>query len=380
MRMLVGSSVRCTSIPASKSCRASSAPARCQGVSVSNRRPWPRLAKGWTPVVPTRPSSFRAGFTASLMAISGPPARIPNPGKPTIQILTNQRAGTEGVSLAIGVLEPALQQASRQIGRQLLSIAALRGGAHAPTNALLADPIALPTVPYRPLPGHAGLGLSAFYIALLTMLVGFLGAIVVNSSVDAALGYAPTEIGPRWSQRQPVAISRWQTLLTKWVIALVLTAVLCGLMLLVAVGALGMDAPSIGYLWLFTWFASATVAAGTLVLFAVLGAPGQLVALLLFVYLGLASAGSTVPIQALPSSLRLVTTGAGTVFWVAAGVLVIMAYDRKGLFRLNPETLAYVDESVRARRHQSDHGAGPGAVSQPPWSRQASRRRSTDHR
>jgi YhgE/Pip-like protein len=337
-------------------------------------------------------------FTASLMAISGLPATVSNPGKPTIQILTNQRAGTEGVGLATGVLQPALRQASRQIGLQLLAVAASRGAAHAPTDVLLADPIALSTVPYRPLPAHAGLGLSAFYVSLLTMLIGFLGATIVNSSVDAALGYAATEIGPRWTQRQPVAISRWQTLLAKWVIAVVLTAALCGLMLLVAVGVLGMDAPSVGYLWLFTWFASATVAAGTLVLFAVLGAPGQLVALLLFVYLGLASAGGTVPLQALPGSLKavsnvdplrqilegvrailyfdargdagltrgLLTTGAGMVFWLAVGAIVITAYDRRGLFRLRPETLAYVDDAVRAHHDQSGDREGPGAHTQPP--------------
>ena len=40
------------------------------------------------------------------------------------------------------------------------------------------------------------MGLSAFYISLLAIMCGFLGAMVVNSSVDAALGYATTEVGP----------------------------------------------------------------------------------------------------------------------------------------------------------------------------------------
>ena len=57
------------------------------------------------------------------------------------------------------------------------------------------------------------------------------------------------------------------------------------------------SAPLAGLLWLFTWLCVARVAAGTLVLFAILGTQGQLIALLLFVYLGLASAGGTVPIQ-----------------------------------------------------------------------------------
>jgi len=64
-----------------------------------------------------------------------------------------------------------------------------------------------------------------------------------------------------------------------------------------ALGVLSMSAPGAGLLWLFTWLCVASVAAGTLVLFAILGTQGQLIALLLFVYLGLASAGGTVPIQ-----------------------------------------------------------------------------------
>ena len=87
--------------------------------------------------------------------------------------------------------------------------------------------------------------------------------------------------------------------------AAVLTGLLTGLMLLVAAGILRMDAPHVGLLWLLAWLCSASVAAGTIVLFAVLGASiGQLLAMLLFVYAGLATADGTVPLQALPSVLQ----------------------------------------------------------------------------
>ena len=182
-------------------------------------------------------------FTASLLSLSGVRLQAAAPvGKPSVEFLANRRAGTVGVQLADGVLEPAIGQASHRIGDQLLTAA-------------------------RPTP---------------------------------ATGYATTEIGPKWSQRAPLPINRWQTLLTKWTMALPVTALLTGLMLAVAIGLLGMNAPNAVYLWLFTWLAAASVAAGTLVLFAVLGTQGQLIALLLFVYLGLASAGGTVPLQALP--------------------------------------------------------------------------------
>ena len=134
---------------------------------------------------------------------------------------------------------------------------------------------------------------------------GFLGGTIINSTVDSATGYATTEIGPKWSQRQPLPINRWNTLVIKWVMAVVLTALATGFMLLVAVGILRMDAPHVGLLWLLAWLCSASVAAGTIVLFAVLGSSiGQLLAILLFVYAGLAASGGTVPLQALPGALR----------------------------------------------------------------------------
>ena len=87
---------------------------------------------------------------------------------------------------------------------------------------------------------------SAFYIALLTTFCGFLGAVIVNTSIDAVLGYATTEIGLVWRQRQPVAISRRQTLLAKWVMAVGLTVILTGLMLFTAVVILGNEFASLG--------------------------------------------------------------------------------------------------------------------------------------
>jgi hypothetical protein len=169
---------------------------------------------------------------------------------------------------------------------------------------LLANPVLVATAQYRPLPASTALGLSAFYLSILTIMCGFLGGTIVNSVADAALGYSTTEIGTRWRQRQPVPINRWQTLLIKWAIIAVFTAVVTAVMLAVAAGALGMYAPHPGLLWLYTWLCAASIGIGTITLFAVAGTYGQLIGLLLFVYAGLASAGGTVPVEALPGFLR----------------------------------------------------------------------------
>ena len=318
---------------------------------------------------------------------------------PQVEIFINQRAGTVGTSLATGILQPALAVASRQIGRHLAPL--VPAGWPAPaTRLLLADPVAVTIVQYRPLPNNAGLGLTPFYIALLTLLCGFIGGGIVNSVVDSALGYASTDLGPRWRQRQPVPINRWQTLLVKWGVIAVATAVLTAVMLLVAWGV-GMDMPWPWLLWVFTWLCALSVGIGTIALFAMAGNYGQLIGLLIFVYAGLASAGGTVPVEALPGFLRTlsyveplrqviegtrsilyfnaqgvagltrgtVAAAAGLVFWLVVGGFVVRWYDRKGFYRLRPEVLAHVDKAVKDyRTKQSAPAPAPSdaPASRPP--------------
>jgi YhgE/Pip-like protein len=325
-------------------------------------------------------------FTAALLTVSGVPVPRPIPGRPQIDIMTNDRAGTLGVGLATGFLQQGLSVASRQIGRELLSRVPA-GGSTPATRALLTDPVAVTITPYRPLPPHSALGLSAFYIALLALTCGFLVGTIVHTGVDSGTGYATTEIGPRWRQSQPLPINRFQTLLVKWAVVAVLSAVVSAVILAVAAGALRMDAPNLGLLWLFMWLCSASVAAGTIVLFAVVGSYGQLLALLIFVYLGLASAGGTVPVQALPGPLRVISpvdplreildgtrsimyfnaradaglargalaAGLGLLLWLALGTAVVRWYDRRGFERLSPELLAHIGASVA--QYRVEHSA-----------------------
>lgn len=311
----------------------------------------------------------------ALNLISVPGVDPPRPRLPHVDLLGNQRSGTQGAALAANVLTPAVKAASEMLGSRLLKEAPREDEI---TVAALADPVTIDAGQYRPLPEKAALGLSAFYISLLMMMCGFIGATIVNSGLDAVLGFAPQEIGPKWTLARPALISRFQTLIAKWAIATVLTGILTAIVLLVAIGILGMDAPDPLLLWVFGWFCTATTAVGTLVLFAVLGTPGQLVALLLFVYLGLASAGGTVPIQALPDAFAAVShldplrqilggvrsilylearadaglaeglyaTALGLIFWLAAGIFFTRRYDRAGLDRLDPDLLAYVHRSA----------------------------------
>lgn len=306
-----------------------------------------------------------ADFTSSLLALT---EGHDSGSLPSIELLTNVRAGSIGVSLAEGVLQPALASASQSIGKHL--------EADAPSSpaprALVADPVTVSVSAYRPVPSHAGLGLSAFYFGLLTMMCGFLTAILINTFIDSELGYTANEVGPRWDQKPLRRISRWQTLLTKWLIAIPLTLLTTGALMLVAAGILRMDAPHWFPLWMYAWFAAMTIATGTLVFFAALGSVGQLLALLIFVYLGLASSGGTIPVQALGGFFRFVAnfeplrqivtavrailyfnaagdagldralalTAIGLVLWIAAGTAITLWYDKKGFDRMPATTTA----------------------------------------
>lgn len=333
-------------------------------------------------------------FTANLLNVAGVRTAGAVAGAaPQVQILTNERAGTIGADLATGILQPALAAASRQIGQQLTALTppAARTGA---TAVLLANPVTVTTPQYRPLPANSALGTSAFYIALLTLMCGFLGGTIANSVADAALGYSTNDMGPRWRQRQPVPINRWQTLLIKWAITAVLTAVLTAVMIVIAAGALGMDAPYPALLWAFAWLCAVSVGIGTVALFAVAGSYGQLIAMLLFVYAGLASAGGTVPIEALPGFLRTlsnveplrqvlagtrsimyfdaqgdagltrgtVAAALGLVFWLVMGTAIVTWYDRRRFYRIDPEVLAVVSKSVQDYKTRQ---AGPAPASSP---------------
>jgi YhgE/Pip-like protein len=333
------------------------------------------------------------GFTANLLTATGLRPGVAT-STPQVEILISQRAGSVGTSLATGILQPALAVASRQIGRHLAPLVPAASRAPA-TRLLLANPVTVTTVQYRPLPNNAGLGLTAFYIALLTLMCGFIGAAIVNSVVDSALGYATTDLGPCWRHRQPVPINRWQTLLIKWAVIVVVTAVLPAVMLLVAWGV-GMDMPYPWLLWVFTWLCAVSVGIGTIALFALAGNYGQLIGLLVFVYAGLASAGGTVPVEALPGFLRAlsyveplrqvlagtrsilyfnaqgvagltrgtVAAAAGLAFWLVVGGFVVRWYDRKGFYRLRPEVLAHVDKAVKDYR--TKQAAAPSDAPQPP--------------
>ncbi len=320
-----------------------------------------------------------ATLTRSVLLAAGVSTPgVPPPATATVQLDENSRLGTLGVNLASGVVTPAIAKITPQIGSHVSALATPASKDNPILAARLANPITLATTAYRPLPDHSALGLSAFYIALLGLIAGFVAATLINASVDTALGYASSQMGPRFTQRRPIAIDRRQTFLVKWAVAAAAAPLLTGIVLLVAVGVLGMYAPHVLLLWALLTLAALMIATGTLALLTIFGSIGQLLAMILLIYLSIASAGGTVPIQALPGVFRtighveplrntlmgtrailyfgargdaglttsLIVLASEIIFWAMLGFAAALWYDHKRLDRISPDLIQYIDRTV----------------------------------
>jgi len=299
-----------------------------------------------------------ADLSQKLGALAGPGADVT---RPQVTVLTNPLANTSSVSLVNAYATKALASVNETVGGQLLAAAPKTAGA---ARLVLAAPLDVRTTPYTTVPKGTGNGLSAFYYALLLVLAGFTGSVIVANLVDAKLGFIPLEWGPVYRMAEHSGRSRLSTLLLKW-------AVMGGLAVTVSTAYLGiaawlgmpLDHP--WQLWLLGVLVIAAVAVVAQAILALLGGLGMVVSLLLFVVLAVPSSGGTTPLEALPPFIRFlaefepvhqvyvgtrsilyfgatwdggvgraVTASAVTlVLGLVAGYLGTRAYDRKGLIR-----------------------------------------------
>lgn len=245
-------------------------------------------------------------FTGAIASLHPGASGAPVPTVPTIVIATNAGDGGLSSGLVIANLTPVLHAVAQEFGARLLAGA---GGSDVPAAhaALLADPFRIMSAPFEPLPENSGLGTSAFYYALVLVLIAFIGASVVNPLVDAALGVIPSELGPLVARRPYTAASRTRTFLAK-------AAVLAGAAPLAAAALqtvavlVGVTAADPVQLWLFGSAVIAAIGTSALAVFAALGPGiGSLFNTLFFVALAMASSGGIVPLDAAPPFFRFLS-------------------------------------------------------------------------
>ncbi len=265
-----------------------------------------------------------ADFTASVTALTTGQATA----RPTISVLTNPGLGSLGSSIAAQATQGAAHQASLAIGKQLTSSPAA-AGADPTARLLLADPVAVTSQVGHPIGQHSGLGLTAFYYALLLVLAGFIGGNLINSGVDTALGYADSEMGPWHTRRPTVPITRTQTLLLKMFMTAGITVLTTSMVMVACIAALGMDATHIPLLWIFSYCACLAIGLGVQAINAAFGGIGQLVSMFVFVALAIPSSGATIPLQAAPAVYRFL--GAfEPMRQLSGGVRAILYFDARG--------------------------------------------------
>lgn len=228
----------------------------------------------------------------------------------------------------------------------------------------LEDPVRVDVAAWNPLPeGVSNASLPMFY-ALVVILAGFTGAMIISALLDARLGFVPLEIGPLALHVHVAPFGRLQTLVRKWVVTLVTAPLVSGLTLWVAhiVGVSGYDP------WHMFWFSNLVIVAVGVcahTIIAAIGNAGLLVNLVVFVVLGIPTSGGATPTQMLPPLFAAIGTlqpmhqaylglrsimffdssweaGLGHAVWVLAawllagvivGVVVTLIYERMGMRR-----------------------------------------------
>ncbi|MEU8825639.1 DUF3533 domain-containing protein [Streptomyces sp. NPDC048636] len=310
-------------------------------------------------------------FSSTLLAL--PRTASSPPHRPTLTVLTNPASGSSASSMASSAATEAGRASSATLGKELTERTTGRGGPmSAAQQLMLADPLAIRTVAGHPLGSHSGMGLTAFFYAMLLTLCGFLGANVITGLVDSGFGFAASDIGPWRTQQPALRVDRRHTLMTAWGLMAGLAAIMATLMMVACVGVLDMDADHLGLLWVFSYCAIAVVGLGCLSIMAAIGTPGILVSTFVFLALALPSSGATIPLEAVPSfyrhlavfePLRQITDGVRSILyfgargdagldraWLMMGIGLVVAlvigyaatafYDRKGLRRAHAHPAA----------------------------------------
>ncbi|MEU4315225.1 DUF3533 domain-containing protein [Nocardia sp. NPDC024068] len=272
------------------------------------------------------------------LSILGAGAVVPGDiQQPAITVWTNPRTGTYATQIVALVSRQALIQVNSEVGRQLTetvntALTPPPGGTateiSGASRLILAEPIEVITDQYRPLPAGTGSGLSAFFVTLLVVLAGFTGAMIVHTMVDSALGFVPTEYGPWFVHRPTAPHSRLRTLLLKWGVIAVAAPIVSGVFL--GIGTL-LDMPFDHGLAFFLFSTLAIIAVGVTALsvLAVFGSAGMLVNLILFIVLGLPSAGATIPLEATPKYMAWLATFE-PMHQIYLGIRAILYFDAHG--------------------------------------------------
>ncbi|MFF4406807.1 YhgE/Pip domain-containing protein [Streptomyces sp. NPDC001262] len=266
-------------------------------------------------------------FSRAALSLVAPGGR---PQRPAMTVLTNEGSGGLASSMGEKAARQAAAAASAGLGTTLAERA--RSGPAAPGAdrlVLLQDPVRVLAEPARHISGATAGGSISVYITIALLISGLLPAILLTTAVDAGLGYAPLEVGPRRVMNPVIGIARSTTFLAKAGTGVVMGFVAGSAVDAVAVWGVGVEPDRPVQLWLFCGAACAAVTLLTLALFAVFGTPGQVLALLLVTLFGIPMSGGTIPLEAQPRFADAVG-GVLPARHVTEGIRSLVFFDGRG--------------------------------------------------
>ena len=306
-------------------------------------------------------------FSSNLTDFSESAVSPTRADRPSVTIFTNQRAGTLGSSIAGQTLTKAMAIANSKWARVFrASRRANRWGAVDRRSVTRAGQ------PHRHQVGRVQPVAERHrqrVVGLLLRALAVAGRIhrqhrgQHTGGFDARL--CTGRMGPGVSIRRTGQDLALPTLMVKWAIMVVLALLTSAVYMAIAHG-LGMPIPLGWQLWLYGVFAISAVGVTSSSLIAVLGSMGLLFSMLVFVILGLPSAGATVPLEAVPTFFRwlaefepmhqvflgvrallylngradagltqaLLMTAIGLVIGLLVGGIITNIYDRSGFHRI----------------------------------------------
>ena len=169
------------------------------------------------------PAMYLGGTINSSTSLKGLPIALVNEDTPVATPAGQLDAGKQMVDKLVRGIDPDKFAARMDKGTLCGAIvipsslsSRLVGLASSATSALLSTPISVQVTPHHALPAGTGGGLSAFYFALLLVLAGFTGSMIVSTLVDGSLGFVPSEFGPVYVVARHSGLSRRATLGVKW--------------------------------------------------------------------------------------------------------------------------------------------------------------------
>ncbi len=256
------------------------------------------------------PADFDARIAALL---AGSPSDPVVPA--TVSLQKDAADGGDSGALVDANLQPALAAATAELGRALLADSG-SGSVGGAQRYLLAHPVTIRSTDYRALPANSGLGSTAFYLSLVLVLIGVMGATTIAPTV-AAVTRARSSGGG----------GRLRILLLEYAVMAGIAPVVALVLVLVAGLVVRVPTPDPVMLWGFGTASIMAVGFGALAALSVLGtAFGALFNALFFIALSMSASGSIVPVEATPAFFH-VFTELGPFHAVIEGVRAIVFFD-----------------------------------------------------